>query len=115
MPKPPRIVVLLPKRYAKPKRGRKLFQTPCCSVLRPLAWVIAYHMAPGALVAGLITFGSNDRSLPFTSDQPVFPSQRRPRLSVSFGLTLKSSWMKTPGFLSLPPYSGETEADHDLA
>lgn len=58
--------------------------------------------------------GSNDRSFPFTSDQPVFPSQRRPRLSVSFGFTFQSSWMKTPGFFSLPPYWGETEADQDF-
>src|SRR5579872_3480078 len=115
MPNPPRIVVLVPRRYAKPNLGRKLFHTPRCSVFRPLACVIAYHIAPGALVAGLITFGSNDLSLPFTSDQPVFPSHRSPRFRVSFGLTLKSSWMKTPGFLSLPPYSGETEADHDFA
>src|SRR5207244_4127686 len=109
-PKPPRIVVLFPSRYAKPIRGSQLFHTGLWRLVLPLAAVVPYHIPPGRLVAGLITFGSNDRTLPYTSDHPVLPSHRKPRLSVSFGFTLKSSCTKTPGFLSRAPYSGEFSA-----
>src|SRR5438067_13329875 len=66
MPKPPRMVVFVPSRYAKPARGSQLLQTPLCSVDVLLACVMAYLIAAGAMVAGLIMFGSSDRSLRLT-------------------------------------------------
>src|SRR3954451_7881688 len=96
-------------------RGSQLFHTGFWRLVRPLAALAAYHIPPRVFVAGLRTFGSKVRSLRWTSDQPVLPSQRRPRLRVSFGVILKSSCTKTPGFFRRPPYSGEMEADHDRA
>src|SRR5689334_12173418 len=110
MPKPPRMVVLLPSRYAKPTRGIQFLYTGFWSEVLPFAAVVPYHMAPGFPVAGLMMFGSKERTLPLTSDQPVLPSQRSPMFRVSLGLTLKSSWTKTPGFFRRPPYSGEFRA-----
>ena len=87
-----------------------MFHCGAMSCVRPFALVVPYHMAPSELLAGLVTVGSYTASLPFTSDQPVFASQRRPALIVRCGVSLMSSCTKTWGPFWRAPNSGVTLA-----
>ena len=97
-------------RKQNPTRGSQVLQFGACRLSRPFAFVVPYHIAPLEPSAGLVTVGSKEAMLPFTSCQPVMPCQRMPTFSVRFGRSLISSWTKTCGLFILPPHSGVTLA-----
>src|SRR5437867_2631426 len=76
MPKPPRTTVFLakPGRYAKPKRGAKLFQSG--STMEGRTPWLAYTTVPRS--------GANTRALPRVSAGDAAYSYRSPKLSVRF-------------------------------